>query len=269
MVCVASGWNKRQVDFTKIHGDDSAAFAALLDHMRLRNGLVIGDLMGGYGAVSRNILERCIRDGIDIEIILSDAYKEQLERSFETLAPYDAQGFLIKRILEDARTLSERPSLDNAVIKFGLHEVRREEQSAIIQGTYRRLKENGEFYLWMPMGTTPLLNKHFQDVVRKKDELAGLDELVMNRYFSHENEIRPLLEQAGFRNIRTIYEGPFIYTTKNFLDSDFEGDIHKVEAWNDYLRSSLSSDVKNLLAFTDNGDSISLSFVKRIIKAEK
>ena len=77
------------------------------------------------------------------------------------------------------------------------------------------------------------------------------------------------MSKVGFKNIETIYEGEFRYETVRMLEGDFKGNIFKLEAWNVYLRENLSDEAKKTIRFTDSGDSISMSFVKKIIRARK
>jgi len=41
------GWDVRNVDFSRIHGDDSRAYEFLLKSLNLREGMCLGDIMCG------------------------------------------------------------------------------------------------------------------------------------------------------------------------------------------------------------------------------
>ena len=263
------GWNQRNVDFSKAHGNEDDAFERLIESMNLKSGITIGDIMSGYGAVSQKILDYCSKNNLFVRIILTDAFEGQINKSSQYLAPYELQGYAIQRRLEDARDLCFENKLDKAVIKMGLHEVPKRGQLRIIQNAYHALKEHGELYVWESFGQTPELSHCFRELIRKKDELAGFNSFVENRYFSHETEILEQLKEAGFRDIEIVYKGAFNYNSKNFLEIDFLGDTSKLHAWNEYLRSTLSNEEKKAVSFNDSGDSISMQFIKKIIKAVK
>ncbi len=263
------GWNQRNVDFSKAHGNEDDAFKRLIESMNLKNGMTIGDIMSGYGAVSRKVLDYCSKNNLFVRVILTDAFTEQINKSSQYLAPYELQGYAIQRRVEDARCLSLENKLDKAVIKMGLHEVPKRDQLRIIQNAYGALKEHGELYVWETFGQTPELSHCFRELIRKKDKLAEFNSFVENRHLSHETEILEQLKEAGFRDIEIVYEGAFNYNSKNLLESDFLGDTSKLHAWNEYLRSTLSNEEKKAINFNDSGDSISMQFVKKIFKAIK
>ena len=262
-------WNRRCVDFSKVHGNEEEAFAYLVNALQLENGMVVGDLMCGYGEVSRKILEYCAKRHIAIRNYLLDAFQTQIDRTMQHLAEYESQGACIQRVVTNMSYFSLESQLDRAIIKMGLHEVQKDEQERILRRVYLSLKEGGEAYIWESMGQNPHLTSVFREVVRKKDALAGYTNLVENRYFPHESEIYRYLSKVGFKNIETIYEGEFRYETVRMLEGDFKGNIFKLEAWNVYLRENLSDEAKKTIRFTDSGDSMSMSFVKKIIRARK
>jgi ubiquinone/menaquinone biosynthesis C-methylase UbiE len=226
----------------------------------------VADVMCGYGDTSKHILDYCDKKGISINLTLSDAFAEQIERSIKFLDRYNAP---IERKVEDARNLAfAEECLDKLVIKMGLHEVNKNEQGKIAREVYRALRKGGEVYIWESIGRSEYLSYFWRGIVRQKDALAGLTGLVENRYFPSEDEIIRSLRTAGFKNIQKIYDGEFKYITKNLL-GDFEGDVQKLEAWNNFLRQQLPDDVKKAINFKDEGNSISMSFSRVIIRGVK
>ena len=264
-----NGWNRRKVDFDKIHGDNEEAFSFLVNALGLQSGMTIGDFMCGYGSLSRKVLEHCVKEGHFVRIILSDAYQEQLDRTHIYLAPYEQQGFVIQRHKQDICSLSLESKIDKAIIKLGLHELRKEQQLSALVNVFDVLKPQGEIYLWEFLGKTEELTKYFRKVVKEKDRLAGYQSLVENRYFAHEDEIVANLRSAGFTDILTVYEGIFLYETATISEADFSGDKEKLQSWNNYLRQNLPEHIKRAINFTERGESISMSFTKKIIKAKK
>ena len=264
----ARGWERRCVDFDKIHGDSSEAFQSLISSLGLESGMVIGDLMCGYGEVSRKILEYCLMNRLSVKCFLLEKYHVQMQRTHKYLAPYEKR-FSVERKIQDIHDLSMKSTLDRAVIKMGLHELPKVKQEKAIRDIYLALKPRGAIYVWECMGQSLPITAAFREVVRKKDELAGLTSLVRERYFAHEDEIHESLEKAGFLNIKTMYQGEFKYVTKVIAQADLNDDDGKLSYWNCWLRENLSSDVKQTIRFNDAGDSISMSFVKKIISANK
>lgn len=259
-----TGWDRRKADYTKAHGDSSDAFATLLAAMNLGNGMVIADVMGGYGDVSKQILDYCSKKRIGVHLTLSDRFREQIERSKQHLKEYN-----LTRKIEDARCLAFKDnSLDKIVIKMGLHEVKKEDQLKVASEVYRSLREGGEAYIWESIGQDDYLAYFWRGIVRQKDILAGFTSLVENRYFPSEQEIVDTLKTGGFKDIQKVYSGEFKYITRNLL-TDFNGDLSKLDAWNEFLRQRLPDDVKKAINFTDEGDSISMSFSKLIWVAKK
>ncbi|MEK6928254.1 MAG: class I SAM-dependent methyltransferase [Nanoarchaeota archaeon] len=265
---VNNGWNQRKVNFLKAHGNEDDAFSCLVSALNIQSGQIIGDIMGGYGGVSRYILEYCARKGISLRVVLLDGSEEQLKKSYEYLASFDISKQGIERICADVRVFSLEKMLDKVVLKMGLHEVKKEEQVNVLRNIYSGLKPKGEVYVWESFGEDERLTKAFRLIVRKKDRLAGFMSLAQNRYFSSENEIIESLKRSGFTGISEVYSGVFNYQTKNLID-DFNGNWELVNKWNNYLRTQLPKDVKRDIRFRDEGNSISMNFTKKIFKAIK
>jgi ubiquinone/menaquinone biosynthesis C-methylase UbiE len=262
---IESGYTTRNVDFSKIHGDHSKAFTSMISKMNIRSGMVIGDLMGGCGGVSREILDYCNKNNLFVKIVLLDAFEEQLKKSQSFLAPYDQIGYCIQRRLEDARMMTLDSMLDSAVIKFGLHEVPQCEQPRIMRGTFKSLKEGGELYIWEIFGQTPNIHKHFRRMIKKKDKISRYNSFVQLRYFPEESKVIEYLSNAGFRDIEVIYSGDFLSSTLHYHKFDFPNNPTALMRWNDYLRKTLPPEAK----VEDTGDSINLHILKKIIKARK
>jgi ubiquinone/menaquinone biosynthesis C-methylase UbiE len=261
---IQTGWDRRRADYTKAHGDSSEAFSALLNAMNLKKGMAVADIMGGYGDVTKQVLDYCSKKGISISLTLSDKFAEQIERSYGYL-----KGHIVERKIEDARELAFKDaSLDKIVIKMGLHEVKKEDQIRVASEMYRSLKLGGEAYVWESLGDSDYLAYFWKGIVRQKDLLAGFTSLVENRYFPSEQELIDILRVAGFKDIQRVYCGEFKYITKNLL-TDFNGDLAKLDAWNEFLRQRLPDDVKKAINFKDEGDSISMSFSKVILRARR
>ena len=105
--------------------------------------------------------------------------------------------------------------------------------------------------------------------MRKKDELAGFEDFVKHRYFSHHEELMKLMQQAEFDSIAIVHDGDFEYSTKRLFEADFGGDACKLERWNAYLRENIPKSVQAQICFRDLGDDIIMTFSKRIYRAKK
>lgn len=266
------GWNKRVVlDYSKIHGNNSKAFQALFGSMRLEAGMQITDIMCGHGAVSEKVLEKCKERRIKINLTLTDAFSNQIQRSRERLAQYEGLESTITRRVEDARAMAFRDeSLDIVIIKNALHEVRMPDQIKILRESYRALRQGGEIFLWITHGQTQEVNKYFAEIVRKKDEIAGFSSLVRNRYFSYRTEVEQALGRAGFDGIETIYSvRDFVYNTKELSKTDFGDDERKLQEYNRYVEAITPGHIKPLIDYSKNKEEIILKVMTTILKAKK
>jgi ubiquinone/menaquinone biosynthesis C-methylase UbiE len=266
---IQNDWNRREVDFSKVHGDDSRAFQSLIRNLKLRPNVNIADIMSGYGAVSQQVLEECKRKGIKINLTLSDSSETQIKKSKQTLNIYENKGYNINRILSDVRIPHlSKESLDIAIIKMGLHEVPKQDQPRVLRNLVDSLKSRAELYVWESFGNTEEVNEYFNMIVRQKDRLAGYSEMVKNRYFPTREQIVEKMKDAGLRNIKQIYEGEFEYPTYR-LSVDFKGDKTKLDQWNQYIKILLPPNVRKKVKFKDYGDWIDLKFTKGIFVGRK
>jgi len=265
-----SGWSNRCVDFKKIHGNENNAFSALVSDMNLKEGMEIADIMCGYGSVSKEVLENCRKKGISLRLHLLDAYEKQINGSENYLANYTTNGCSINRIIGDAKNLPiKEKSLDKVIIKMGLHEVQKNNQMRILSNSFRSLREGGQLYVWDIMGKDEEINKYFNMIAKKKDELAGYTSLVKNRHFSSNKEIVELMKSVGIRNITNLYTDDFHFDTKKFLEVDFSNDNNKLTEFNEYIRNLLPSHIKKEISYREEGDNIGMIFERRIIRAER
>lgn len=269
-------WNRRTVDYNKIHGDSSEAYHALIQSLKLSEGMIVGDIMSGYGAVSKEILDHCERQAMDdfahrplpIRMILTDRFDAQLRRSVQHLSLH-APFFPINRVIADTRALPFDHCLDAAVIKHGLHELPHRDHTRALKNIHVALKPHGKIFLWEMVGLTEEQTKLARDILRTKDRLAGYTSLVQNRYFAHGTELYHSLEEAGFKDAHDVYIGPFHYETKKFLESDLQSDHSKLHLFNEYIRKNVPAEIRSELDYVDRGDSIGLTFAKKIICAIK
>lgn len=197
-----AGFDYRIVEYEKIHKIKDEYFDELVDAVDPQNGEIILDGMDGYGSASKRILARAKKLGYIVEIYTLDESVVQIERARENV-PDLAPDHIIQADMRESGFPSEK--FDKVVIKMGIHEVPKDEQIKIFKEVLRILKPGGKFVIW-ELALDKENQKLFQDFIRKKDELAGFDQLVKNRYFPRHDELYTLFIDAGFVNVKDHFE---------------------------------------------------------------
>lgn len=188
-----AGFDDRIVDFSVIHNhkpEDVEAFVKIID---AKPGQIILDGMDGYGSVAKEILKKT--GDLHPEIYTVDESSVQVERARHNI-PHAEQHHIIQSDIR--KTPFEDSKFDIVVIKMGIHELPKDEQIKVVREMYRVLKPGGKFVTWELSFLDSETQKAFQDIIRKKDELAGFEKLVANRYFPRRDELLGLLSEAGF-----------------------------------------------------------------------
>jgi ubiquinone/menaquinone biosynthesis C-methylase UbiE len=265
MINKTEGWKKRNVRYEEIHNVNPFDMQKLVESLEIQNANRIADLMCGYGAVTREILNYCKETGISVNPVLIDLFSEQLNKSYEEL-----KGNNITRIIADVREKClEHNSIDRAVIKMGVHEVPKKDQQIIIDNVYNSLKLGGIFSMWDVMPSTEEQQILFQDIIRKKDELAGFDSLTKNRYFFRLDEAISYLTKAGFKDVEHIHKIEYKFSSEKRLQPEFNGKEEKLVQWNDYIRNRVPEHLKEKLRYEDKGRTIDMAFTKGIVRGKK
>ncbi len=263
----SNDWDRRIVDFSKIHGSSSEAYQRLLDSVDLCEGQKIADIMCGYGEISINLLGESRRKKAGIDLYLLDSSKIQLGSFVENSGRY-LNSSRITPILGDARTYRFDSSIfDIVIIKMGLHEVPFEDQRKVLTNMVDSLKGGGRLYVWESFGSTPKLNEHFNRIAHKKDELAGFHQMAGNRYFPNESEIVNLMGQTGLSQVHSIYSGDLPINPLYLVD--LKRDPEKIKEFNSYVRNILPEDAKKALNFKDSEDEVQMTFTKKIFVGSK
>jgi ubiquinone/menaquinone biosynthesis C-methylase UbiE len=266
--CTNNDWNRRCVDFRKIHGDSSTAFSDLVGAINWYDGIKIADVMCGYGDVSRHLLEEAKRRNTRVDLSLIDFSETQLNASRAVTRPtIPNNGSTVDYILEDARDYSRRSSdLSSVIMKMGLHEVPLYDQGTLISNWANHLMDGGEIFVWEIFGGSPEAHEFFKDMVRTKDALADLTDFVANRYLPSEREINRTMRTASL-DVTCIYDGEQRLTEKYLVD--FEGDKRKIDAFNGYVRNNLTDSLREELDFEDLGNSVEMTFQQKIFRGVK
>jgi ubiquinone/menaquinone biosynthesis C-methylase UbiE len=270
MTMTLDTWQDRKVNYESIHKIREEDFKTLLDCLQLGNNQVIGDFMGGYGAVTREICTYARDRGITgLQIVLNDRYPSQLERSYSELSATLVGETAVSRHQADIRALGLTSGhFDRVAVKMGLHEIAGETQQQAVNELYRVLKPGGIIAIWDVLPANREEQVFFKALVRKKDELAGFDALARERYFCREDELKGYLAGAGFADLKH-YDVPFRLETHHRLDAEFKGDQSKLDCWNEHIRNSITEPLKSALGYADNGHSLGLHVRKGIISARK
>ncbi len=197
-----AGFDDRIVDFSVIHNHKKEDVTAFVDIIDAKKGQVILDGMDGYGSVAKEILKKTEAEGFHLEIYTVDESSVQVERARQNI-PHAEEQHIIQA---DIRKVPfEDNKFDTVVIKMGIHEVPKGEQIKVVQEMYRVLKPGGKFVTWELSFLDPETQKAFQDIIRKKDEIAGFEKLVTNRYFPRRDELLELFTEAGFQNVAVAH----------------------------------------------------------------
>jgi ubiquinone/menaquinone biosynthesis C-methylase UbiE len=258
VIKMINGWKIRNAVYETVHNINPTDLHQLVKSLEIKEGNIVADLMCGYGAVTREILKYH-----QVIPILLDNSEEQLKKSYQELGK-------IERIFSDIRECPlEDESIDRAVIKMGIHEVPKKDQQIIINQVYRILRQRGVFSMWDIMPTTEEEQILFQDIIRKKDKLAGFESFVTDRYFFKLDEGMNYLRTAGFKEVEHIHKMNFWYSIDKLLNSDFRNDKNKLEEWNEYIRQRVPENLKSKLGYVDKGEKIEMNFEQGIIKGSK
>jgi ubiquinone/menaquinone biosynthesis C-methylase UbiE len=251
-------YNTRNVEYKKIHSVSEDLYTKVLDSLDLFPGAAIADLMAGHGEMSDAIVKYCCAKGFIVNGIMLDAYEKQMP-----------ERHIFTKVVGDIRkpVLAEN-SLDRTVMKLGLHEIPQKDQQLAISQVYRALKPNGICVFW-ELGLSDTYEQDiFQKIVRKKDALAGFDDLVKNRYFCTETELRTYFQKSGFDKIEIAHSGTFYINTSRWLENDFRNNENKLEELNQFILD-LPQGTKEKYHFKKDASNICMEFAWPIFKVVK
>lgn len=280
----AAGFDNRIVSYETIHKIQDGDYKKLVEAVDAQPGDDILDGCCGYGEVTRRILDS---GNSKSEFYLLDESSVQLDRAKSNLPEIPAEKFIQSGILE---TPFNDGFFDKVVIKMGVHEVNKVNQSVLFKEMYRILKPGGLFIIW-ELALDQDTQETFQKIIRKKDELAGFEEMVANRYFPRLDELHALYQAAGFKKIVDFHEIRYQPSTKARAEElvskdrkeaseNLKNDLTvekrlqelgkmRVEQLTQYAREIFPEHLKSKMNFKDNGDDISFEVRKMIIRGQK
>ena len=281
------GFDDRIVRYEQIHKVKEKDYEALLGSIDPKEGDIIFEGCSGYADVSKRILDNSKNFKSKPEIYLLDESLVQLDRARQEL-----------EIPEDHITLGDIRStglpdgiFNKTIIKMGIHELPKDEQPKVFMEMHRILKPGGKFITW-ELSLNAKTQKAFQDILRKKDELAGFDAMVENRYFQRHDELKQMFKDAGYKEIKDEYNIRFIFDPKGRFEELISKDKQRllrekraltqedetelkrlaqerVDALIAYIRERVTDDLKELVDYKDLGDNIEMTFDKVIMSGLK
>jgi ubiquinone/menaquinone biosynthesis C-methylase UbiE len=226
-------------DYQNLHHFTSTDIKKFISIAKVKPGDFVLDAMSGRGAIAEELAKI---KGINLNIL--DNSENQIGEAKKTIKN-------AKFYVGSALSLPfEDNYFDKVFVRNAVYEVSKKDQFRLYKEILRVLKKEGCFVNW-----TFKLNeknqKTFQELVRKKDKLAGFEDLVKTRYFITKEEFEDEIKLAGFSSI-DFYDLGITYRiiTQDFLDIDFKGNPSKVEEWNQYIYSLKNKipeiEIKNL-----------------------
>ena len=255
------GFDVRVVSYEQVHNIQENDWKAFMEAVNPQPGEVILDGMCGYGACAKGINEITTK----AQLYFLDESTVQIARVKENFPDLPADRFKT-----EAMELSsfEDEFFDKVVIKMGLHEVPLEDQPKISNEVYRILKPGGKLILWdiMLNDETQLL---FQDVIRKKDELAGFEMLVKERYFFREDEFLNHMKNAKFSKVENYHEMIYEFSSINRLHAEFKSDEKTLEKFNEYILERFPNKLKEKLNYKEFPNDLQFNVVKKVYLMEK
>jgi ubiquinone/menaquinone biosynthesis C-methylase UbiE len=260
------GFDRRVVRYEEIHSISEADYDALVKAIDIHPNIRLLDCGSGYGAVIREIFKR--HDMIH-PVMLLDISTVQTSRAKEELKPFSQKRNFIRGNIIHAPFKDN--DFDRIVASMVIHEIPRKLQLAALKEIYRILVKGGKFII-MDLFLTPDTQQFFQDVIRKKDEIAGYSQLVQRRYFLQEDEWSSLFRETGFRNFQVHYYVKYKLITQRRLGPEFGGDLTRLHTWETYIRErakTVPSSTLRAIRYEDNGTGISFYPPKAMFSVEK
>jgi ubiquinone/menaquinone biosynthesis C-methylase UbiE len=262
---VADGYDKRHVDFAKIHGVQEEDLRLLVQALGLQQGARVLDLGCGYGEVSANILAESRRRQISIELYLCDLHQAQILRTSK-----DTQSGAKQIVVGDARRLPfPSDHFDSVVMKMALHEVPVWDQPYVCEQVLRVLRPGGAFVVWGVMPGDSELQDVFNKIMQVKNVLAGYESLVRDRYFFRLDQLLHMLTEAGFEEAQELRQVHFRQSTLARRDSELGGSDEKLGRLNAYCRAIISPELARRIDLTDSGDDIQFTVSNYIVSGRK
>ncbi|MBU6446584.1 MAG: methyltransferase domain-containing protein, partial [Verrucomicrobia bacterium] len=192
----------RKVSFESLHEVMDKDLQVLADSLQLQQNSSVLDMMCGYGAVGASLLAYATQKNIKISLTLCDLHETQMAAMPPALR---SQAHSVQ--IGDARNAPfPDESFDAVANKMGNHDVPHHEQPTTFQEMFRILKPGGVFSIWDVIFDDAEMQDAFNDVIRRKDLLAGYESYLCDRYFFRKDQAERMFREAGFTEVKLIHQ---------------------------------------------------------------
>lgn len=264
-----NSYNNRLVKYEHIHSISDSSFDCLFKNVKIENSHRILDAGCGYGAISAQILNRFKEYKGDLYLV--DSSQTQLIRALKNINTIPRTKANILFQLENISNLKlKKESFDIIFMKMLVHELPKRKQSSCFAEAFSLLKKGGKLIVW-ELALDKQTQGLFQSIINFKDEIAGFESLVRNRYFPRKEELLEYFEISGFKNIKTIcsLKNPVITNKRLGSELKSENDLMRL---NKFILDRISKvDNEIIQKLQLKGDIRNISFIprKEIIVGEK
>jgi ubiquinone/menaquinone biosynthesis C-methylase UbiE len=172
------------------------------------------------------------------------------------------ENIALRKIIDDVRCTRIEDEYDFVILKFGLHDLTREDQLLVLRNIPRLMHENGRLILIAYFSPTSEAQIHHNSILEKKDELLGYK---TQRHFATLGEIIDMLIRAGLNpRIEMLSESNINYFKTELLDSE----IRKV--FNAKLfQMNIFAGIDALLGIAHTADGPEITFPLAVLTAIK
>ncbi len=280
------GFDYRIVRYEDIHSIEETDFSALINIINAQPTQKIFEGCAGYGAVTKRLHDTTGHMADKPQLFLLDESEAQLDQAKQSIL-MDSKNF----ISGDIRNCPfEDNFFDTVVVKMGIHEIPFEEQKKAFKEIFRILKPGGKFVMW-ELALSPETQMIFQDVVRKKNELAGFEIINQNRYIPRLDELHTLYDGAHFANVTEAHKINYTFESIKRFDELISRDRKlisedrptdaideitlnliadtRMRLLNSYIRKRVPDDMKQKLNYIDAHNNIKMDIRKMIMVGYK
>lgn len=243
-------------DCQNLHNFTQEDIHKFISLVKINKDEKILDAMAGNGAIAKELSKIN-----NINLYVLDKFEAQINEARKNINK--AKFFVYSSL--------KMPFLDNffdkIFIRNGVYEVPKNKQIELYKEIFRVLKNQGYFINWT-FKLDKTNQKAFNELAKKKDEIAEFNDLAKNRYLATKEELENNLKQAGFSQIKFIDLGiNYTISTKKWFEIDFKGDKEKYKKLNNYVKSLEipGIEIKNL---GKNGFEIKIPSLISIAKKE-
>jgi SAM-dependent methyltransferase len=205
---VGSRWRQ---DFSSIRRPDlfGKFIDVIIDNAEFESAKVLG-LMSGDAGLELFFANHLV--GLDKKVEL-----DILDFSPAMIKVAKSEGIILRKIIGDVRSAKIESEYDFVILKFGLHDLPREDQPLVLQKISRLMSENGRLILIVYFSPSREAQVHYNNMITLKDELVGYKS---ERHFATLGEIVDMVIKAGLKpKIKMLSESKINYFKTELLDS--------------------------------------------------